>query len=123
MDINAIVASPLELMGVRFVVIPETDYQNLLRLSVGHSELDKELFDLDKLEDAETFMATTIGEDLRAARETAGLTQAELARKLRKSQALVSAAERGTTQVGLRYVESVLKVCGLPKNWKPAQLP
>jgi DNA-binding XRE family transcriptional regulator len=116
---HTIAASPLELMGVRFVVIPETDYQNLLHLAVGNSPQDKALFDLDKLVDAEACMTRAIGEDLRAARESAGLTQADLARKLRKSQALISAAERGTTQVGLRYVESVLKACGLPKNWKP----
>lgn len=118
---HGIAASPLELMGVRFVVIPESDYQSLLHLAVGNSEMDKELFDLDELVDAEEFMSRTLGEDLRAAREAAGLTQAELARKLKKSQAMISAAERGTTRVGKRYVEGVLKVCGLPKNWKPAE--
>ena len=117
---HSMAASPLELMGVRFVVIPETEYQNLLHLAAGNSAMDKELFDLENLVDAEEFMSRTIGEDLRAAREAAGLTQADLAKKMKKSQALVSAAERGTTRVGKRYVEAVLKACGLPKTWKPA---
>jgi len=58
--------------------------------------------------------------DLRAAREHAGLTQTQLARKLRKSQTMVSQAESGQVSVGERYVAAVLRACGLPKEWKPS---
>ncbi|MBP7756067.1 MAG: helix-turn-helix transcriptional regulator [Acidobacteria bacterium] len=42
----------------------------------------------------------------------AGLTQAELGRRLRRSQAMVSAAENGAMRVGERYVKAVLRACG-----------
>ncbi len=55
---------------------------------------------------------------LKKARETAGLTQTQLAKKMKKSETLVSAAERGSKDVGERYVQAVLKACGLPTNWQ-----
>ena len=55
---------------------------------------------------------------LRAAREAAGLTQAELAHKLGKAQPMVTGAETGAARVGERYVAAVLKACGLPPDWK-----
>jgi transcriptional regulator with XRE-family HTH domain len=50
------------------------------------------------------------------ARWRARLTQAELARRLNKSQALVSRAERGLVQVGARYVRQVFEACGVTMN-------
>jgi len=60
----------------------------------------------------------SIGGDLRKAREAAGLTQAELARRLKKSQAMVSGAENGTVKTGWPYAKAVLNACGLPEDWK-----
>jgi transcriptional regulator with XRE-family HTH domain len=51
-------------------------------------------------------------------REAAGLTQVELSKRLKKSQAFVSGAESGASRVGERYVIAVLKACGLPEDWK-----
>ena len=100
----------LVVRGKRFVVIPELEYVRLRRAS-GE--------DIDEV-DALQYARSSIARDLRSARQAAHLPQAQLARKLRRSQALVSAAERGTKEVGLRYVTAVLKACGLPENWKPA---
>ncbi|MBN1608775.1 MAG: helix-turn-helix transcriptional regulator [Polyangiaceae bacterium] len=68
--------------------------------------------------DAIDYARASIGGTLRAAREHAGLTQAELAKALKKSQPMVSGAESGTISVSERYVRTVLKACGLPEDWK-----
>lgn len=49
------------------------------------------------------------------------LTQAELARRLKKSQAMVSGAENGTVKTGWPYAKAVLKARGLPEDWKAPQ--
>ena len=59
------------------------------------------------------------GAFLLAARQTARLTQAQLAEALGKSQALVSLAERGKTWTGEPYRREVLKACELPDSWEP----
>ena len=58
------------------------------------------------------------GKALQSARLAAGLTQAQLADRLGKSQTLVSLAERGKTWTGAPYRQEVLKACGLPSDWK-----
>jgi hypothetical protein len=58
------------------------------------------------------------GAFLAAARRAAGLTQAELAERLGKSQTLVSLAERGRVWTGDAYRLEVLKACGLSLTWK-----
>lgn len=51
------------------------------------------------------------------ARRAAGLTQAQLAKRLARSQAMVSQAESGHSQVSERYVRKVLEACGLQAEW------
>jgi transcriptional regulator with XRE-family HTH domain len=51
------------------------------------------------------------------ARREAGLTQAQLAKRLGRSQAMISQAELGRTQVGERYVNQVLEACELRPGW------
>ena len=58
------------------------------------------------------------GAFLLAARQAAGLTQAQLAEALGKSQALVSLAGRGKTWTGEPYRLEVLRACQLPNGWK-----
>lgn len=58
------------------------------------------------------------GAFLRAARLAAGMTQAQLAEALGKSQALVSLAERGKTWTGEPYRLEVIRACKLPDDWK-----
>jgi DNA-binding XRE family transcriptional regulator len=98
----------LKLDGKTYVILPKAEY---LRLRRGDTPPDTV--------DAISFARTAISNDLRAARDAAGLTQAQLAEKLDKSQTMVSLAEAGNVSVGERYVASVLKACGLPKDWKP----
>jgi len=91
--------------GVEYVIVPRSAYLQNTALPPGTV-------------DAHEFVRESIGCDLRKAREHAGLTQAALAKKLRRSQPLVASAESGRVKVGEKYVRAVLKVCGLPAEWK-----
>jgi ribosome-binding protein aMBF1 (putative translation factor) len=96
----------LTIRGVEYVVIPKVEY---LRVH------DRAL--ADGAVDAHPFVRNSIAEDLRAARKHAKLTQADLAKKMGKSQTLVSQAEAGIARVSERYVRAVLKACRLPADW------
>jgi transcriptional regulator with XRE-family HTH domain len=50
---------------------------------------------------------------VREARREARLTQVELAKRLGVSQTVVSLAENGASHIGHRFVQRVLKACGL----------
>ena len=95
----------LEIHGEEFVLLPRVEYDRLRGVPADAV-------------DAVAFGAQSLGRSLRLARETAGLTQAELAKKLRRSQSMVSSAETGTVRVGQRYVAAVLRACGLPEDWQ-----
>jgi ribosome-binding protein aMBF1 (putative translation factor) len=99
-------AGTLTVAGVEYVVIPKAEYLRLLDKQVPMGAVD-----------AREFVRQSLGVDLRAAREAAGLTQAELARRMSKSQTLISQAESGTARVSERYVRAVLAACGLPADW------
>jgi len=88
-----------------YVVVPRAEYLRMGGIPEGSV-------------DAVEFANAAIAADLRAAREKAGLSQPELAKKLRKSPSMVSGVEAGRVRVGERYVAAVLKACGLPKDWK-----
>lgn len=100
------VAGTLIVDGVEYVVIPKIEYLRVQDVRPAASTLD-----------AHAFVRRSIATDLRAAREHAGLTQAELAKKMGKSQTMVSQAESGTARISERYVHTVLKACGLPADW------
>ncbi len=90
-----------------YVIVPKADYLRLQKnagIPAGS---------VDAVEYARGSLARTLA----AARKQSGLTQAELAKRLGKSQPMVSGAENGTVSVSERYVASVLKACGLPKDW------
>jgi ribosome-binding protein aMBF1 (putative translation factor) len=63
------------------------------------------------------YARASIGSTLKAAREHARLTQADLAKSIGKSQSMVSGAESGAISVSTRYVSAVLKACGLAPDW------
>lgn len=69
--------------------------------------------------DAIAFARATIANGVRAAREVAGLTQAQLGKRMRRTAAVIGNVERGATTASKRHVEAVLRACGLPRNWKP----
>ena len=109
----------IEIRGERFALIPEQEYLKLLGQVPSEGMPEADPFDLTDLVDADEFMAKSFGRTLKAARVAAGLTQAQLAKKMKKSQAMVSSAERGTIETGPGYLRAVLKGCGLPINWTP----
>ena len=100
------VAGTLVVDGVEYVVIPKAEYLRMNDVRPTSSTVD-----------AHTFVRQSIAVDLRAAREHACLTQANLAKKMGKSQTMVSQAESGAARISERYVLTVLKACGLPADW------
>ena len=103
---KAKVIGTLVVGGVEYVIIPKADYLRIADARAPSNTVD-----------ARAFVRQSIAVDLRAAREQAGLTQAELAKKMGKSQTMVSQAESGTARISERYVRAVLKACGLPLGW------
>jgi ribosome-binding protein aMBF1 (putative translation factor) len=97
----------LTINGAKYVAVPEAEYDRL-RASGKTAP------------DGVDWARAELGRTLRRAREEVGLSQAQLASKLRKSQTLISRAESGEISVSERYVTSVLKACGLPTDW-PAE--
>ena len=97
----------IKLGKIEYVIVPRAEYTRLRTLAgVEPAAVD-----------AVSYGRGSIGKTLRAAREKVGLTQAELAHKLGKSQPMVSGAESGKIDVSERYVAAVLKACKLPKTW------
>lgn len=96
----------LQIDGDEYVAVPKADYLRLVGNAPPHT--------VDALE----YVLGALGRNLKAARVSAGLTQAQLAKRLDKAQTTVSGSENGKTQVSDKYVARVLKVCGLPPNWK-----
>jgi len=66
---------------------------------------------------AEEMCRRVLGRSLKRARLQAGLTQGELAKKIRRTQSAVSMAEKGSIVVSEGYVSAVLRACGLPQDW------
>jgi ribosome-binding protein aMBF1 (putative translation factor) len=98
----------ITLGGQDYVVLPRREYERL----TGGGNVD-----------ALAFAGATIAANLRLARETAGLSQVELAAKLGKSQGMVSSAESGTMRFGEKYIRAVLEACGLPEDWTAPKAP
>ncbi len=93
--------------GKEYVLVPKAEY---LRLKGGEAASPART-------EAGAYMLELIGHDLRAAREHAGFTQAELAEKIGKAQGTVSSAEGGKIRVSEKYIKAVLKACKLPADW------
>lgn len=94
----------LTIKGETYVLIPQKRYVALLEAA-------------GELPEAQSFLDESIGASLRKARLAAGLTQIELAQKLKIDQSMVSHAETGKSRVGEAYVRRVLKACKLPADW------
>ena len=105
-DRKPTVAGTLTIRGVEYVVIPRAEFLRIRDSALPSGTVD-----------AHAFVRESIAESLRAARAYAKLTQAELAKRLGKSQTMVSQAESGSARVSERYVKAVLKACGLPADW------
>jgi DNA-binding XRE family transcriptional regulator len=101
----------LSIDGKDYVILPRAEYLKLVQGSPRSVVL----------KDARSVVRARLGSNLRQARKTASLTQAELAERLGISQAMVSAAEAGRQRVAERYVARVLKACGLPKDWSASK--
>ena len=97
-------ATILTIHGEEFVLIPKSEFDHLQGVPKGSVE-------------AVPYATKSIGASLGTAREAGGLTQAELARRMKRSQTFVSEAESGSSRVGERYLKAVLMACGLPEDW------
>lgn len=96
--------------GTEYVCIPRAEYEA--------TPPNPPRINRDGTVEAVAAVTWSLAVDLVAARVAAGITQVELARRLKKTQAMVSQAESGKMRVGERYVLAVLKACGLPPDWK-----
>jgi ribosome-binding protein aMBF1 (putative translation factor) len=90
------------------VILPKAEYLQLQRSAGAHPDAV----------DAMAYASGSLAQTLTAARQQAGLTQAELAKRLGKSEPLISGTENGSVSISERYVSAVLKACGLPSDWK-----
>lgn len=100
-------AQTIKLGKTEYVILPKAEYLRLQQsagVPVGSV-------------DAVEYARASIGATLRAAREEAKLSQAELAERMGKSQPMISGAESGSISVSDRYIAAVLKACGLPEDW------
>lgn len=95
----------LTIHGAEYVAIPRADYE---KMRAGEKP------------DGADWARAELGRTMRRARETAGLSQVQLAKKMRKSQTLISRAEAGELAITERFAAAVLKACGLPANWPAA---
>lgn len=102
----ASVEGMLKIEGVDFVLISADEF-----LRLGGDEW--RLTVLPPRKARESAVATRV----REARKHVGLTQLELARRLGRSQTMVSHAESGVARVNERYVGAVLRACGLRRTW------
>jgi ribosome-binding protein aMBF1 (putative translation factor) len=100
----------IKIDGREYVAVPRAEYERLTGTTTTSPAPEGSV-------EAIGFARASLGAKLRKAREGAGLTQAQLAKKLRKTQPLVSGAESGSVRVGERYVAAVLKACRLPPDW------
>ena len=100
-------AQTIKLGRNEYVILPKGEYLRLRDIAGAPTG------SVDAIE----YARASIGTTLKAAREQAGLTQAELAKALNKSQPMVSGAESGSISVSARYVATVLKACHLPEDW------
>jgi ribosome-binding protein aMBF1 (putative translation factor) len=95
----------IEIAGAEYVVIPKKEYDKL-RGQIPEGSAD-----------AIAYANASIASDLKAAREAGELTQGQLAKKIGKSQTMVSQVESGQERPPKGYVEAVMKACRLPKDW------
>ena len=95
--------STLMIDGDQFAVIPWGEYQKLVS-DQPHQPHQPE---------AVTAPSDRLRRAIRTARSKAGLTQAQLAKRLRITQATVSRAEAGRIRVSDAYLRDVMRVCGV----------
>ncbi len=100
----------LTIDGTEYVAVPASEYRRLCGDCAPSAQ-----------QDGIAWARAELGRTLRAAREQAELTQAVLAKRLKRSQTLVARAELGELRVSERYVKAVLKACKLPADWRPGQ--
>jgi DNA-binding XRE family transcriptional regulator len=66
---------------------------------------------------ASEYVRWSLGQNLRAARKSAGLDQKKLASLIGKAQSTVSMSEKGQIRVSSAYVRAVLRACRVPRDW------
>ena len=68
--------------------------------------------------DAIAWSLAVIADGMRSAREAAGLTQEELAARLRRPLKKIVKTEAAEWEASVGHINQVLRVCGLPPSWK-----
>jgi ribosome-binding protein aMBF1 (putative translation factor) len=102
----------LHIAGGDYVVVPRAEYMRLVASAVTAS-------DGVSVSEAKAMALREMGRRVRLARQHVGLTQADLAKKLGCTQAMVSRAESGTVSVSSRFLDRVHRACKLAADWLP----
>lgn len=102
--------TPVHLPTGEYVIISRAEY---LRLRGGDEGLS--------IAETKAAIARETARRARLAREHSGLSQSELAKRLKVKQPTVSNAERGEMSISQAYLMRVLKACKLPADWVPPE--
>ena len=105
---------PMTVENQPFVAVPLTILKELLRRPAP--DVGAEGIPAGSV-DARSFARSALAATLKRARNAASMTQADLAKKMRISQARVSQVEHGLEPVSVAFVKRWLKGCGLPEDW------
>jgi DNA-binding XRE family transcriptional regulator len=87
----------LTINGREYVAVPREEFER--NNPAGHV-------------DAIAFGRASVGADLKSVRVAAGLTQAQLAKIMGKSQPMIAQAESGLMRVSPKYFDAVVEACG-----------
>jgi hypothetical protein len=110
-------AETIRALDERGIAWADGDRPNLIIANLT----DAQLRGIPPRNQAATFARAVLGDNLRSARERAGISRPELAKKLRTRPELLRRMEAGVSghPVGEEFVVRWLRACGLPPTWKP----
>lgn len=101
----------VRLGGAEYVIVPKKEFTSLEKRAGVVAPRRGAV-------DAAAYAKASLAASVRRARESAGLSQADLAARLKVSQPMIARAEGGDARISERYVRRVLKACRLPADWK-----
>ena len=114
-DLKAIRGIPMTLEDKPFVAVPLPILKDLLKGAIPFaSAAGVPVGSID----ARAFARHTLANNLKKARHQAQMTQVDIAKAMRVSQARISQVESGVEPVSVTFVKRWLKACGLPEDWK-----
>jgi DNA-binding XRE family transcriptional regulator len=98
----------------RYVLVPVEEYEELVKISMARSALEKlRNTPDDAWTDFDAFKLQLAGDHIAAARKQAGMTQQQLARKLKVPQSQISRIERNPDATTVRTLKRMARALGV----------